>query len=119
VLVAGTFRARSATPYTIHAGQDLNGDGFVIDLPADVPHVGDGRGSGFSQLDVRLSKMFNFTDATGVEAIFEVFNLFNATNPAGFNGNRASTAFGQPSTYAGDPLQGEQRLAQLGIRFRF
>src|SRR3954469_5937195 len=119
LLVAGTFRARSATPYTIHSGVDLNGDGFVIDLPADVPNVGFGRGSAFSQLDVRVSKLFNLTNATGVEAIFEVFNLFNASNPAGYNGNRASTTFGQPSTYAGDPLQGEQRLAQLGVRFRF
>jgi hypothetical protein len=119
LLVAGTLRARSATPYTIHAGVDLNGDGFRIDLPPDVPHVGDGRGSAFSQLDLRVSKMFSFTNATGVEAIFEVFNLFNATNPAGYNGNRASTTFGQPTTFAGDPLQGEQRLAQLGVRFRF
>ncbi|HEY7171775.1 MAG TPA: TonB-dependent receptor [Vicinamibacterales bacterium] len=119
LLVAGTLRARSATPYTIHAGVDLNGDGFRIDLPSDVPHVGDGRGSAFSQFDVRVSKTFNFTDRNGVEAIFEVFNLFNASNPAGYNGNRASATFGQPSSYAGDPLQGEQRLAQLGVRFRF
>ena len=119
LLVAGTFRARSATPYTIHSGVDVNGDGFVIDLPQDVPNVGFGRGSAFSQLDVRVSKLFNFTTGTGVEAIFEVFNLFNASNPAGYNGNRASTTYGQPSTYAGDPLQGEQRLAQLGVRFRF
>jgi hypothetical protein len=119
VLVSGTLRAHSATPYTIHAGTDLNGDGFRIDLPPDIPNVGYGRGSAFSQLDMRVSKMFNFTNTTGVEAIFEVFNLFNASNPAGYNGNQASATFGQPSTYAGDPLQGEQRLAQLGVRFRF
>ena len=38
VVLAGTFRARSATPYTIHAGIDLNGDGFRIDLPPGVAH---------------------------------------------------------------------------------
>jgi hypothetical protein len=48
-----------------------------------------------------------------------MFNVFNATNPAGYNGNRSSTTFGQPSTFAGNPLQGEQRLAQVGLRFHF
>jgi hypothetical protein len=118
-LFAAALRARSATPYTIHAGVDLNGDGFRIDLPAGVANVNSGRGSAFSQLDIRGSKNFRIGGSLGVEAIVEVFNLFNATNPAGYNGNRSSVAFGQPSTFAGDPLQGEQRLAQLGLRFRF
>jgi hypothetical protein len=119
ILVAATLRTRSATAYTIHAGADLNGDGFRIDLPPDVDHVGAGRGSAFSQVDLRGSKLFRFSGAMGIEAIVEVFNIFNATNPAGYNGNRSSTTFGQASTFAGDPLQGEQRLAQLGLRFRF
>ena len=119
VLFAATLRARSATPYNIHAGADLNGDGFRIDLPPNVAHVNSGRGSSFSQLDLRGSKLFHFSEAVGIDAIVEVFNLFNATNPAGYNGNRGSVSFGQPSTFAGDPLQGEQRLAQLGVRFRF
>jgi hypothetical protein len=119
VVVAGMLRARSATPYNIHAGVDLNGDGFRIDLPPDIAQVNSGRGSAFSQLDLRLSKVFRFTGTVGIEALIEAFNIFNATNPAGYNGNRASSTFGQPSTFAGDPLQGEQRLAQLGIRFHF
>jgi len=119
VVLAGTIRARSATPYNIHAGVDLNGDGFRIDLPPDVAHINSGRGSAFSQLDLRLSKAFRLARGMGIEALVEAFNVFNATNPAGYNGNRASTTFGQPSTFAGDPLQGEQRVAQLAVRFHF
>jgi len=114
-----TLQASSATPYNIHAGVDLNGDGFRIDLPPDVAHINSGRGSAFSQLDLRLSKAFRLARGMGIEALVEAFNVFNATNPAGYNGNRASTTFGQPSTFAGDPLQGEQRVAQLAVRFHF
>jgi Carboxypeptidase regulatory-like domain/TonB dependent receptor len=119
ITASGFLRYRSATPYNIYAGTDLNGDGFVIDLPPDVSHVNAGRGDSFSQLDVRLSKMFQLTNDLGIELIGEVFNVFDEENPAGFNGNRNSDTFGQPSTFAGDPLQGEQRLAQFGVRVVF
>jgi hypothetical protein len=117
--LAGMFRFRSATPVNIHAGNDLNGDGFRIDLPADVPHINSGRGESFSQLDVRLGKELRFTDRLHLELMGEVFNVFNSKNPAGFVGNRSASNFGEPTTFAGDPLQGEQRLAQLGVRLRF
>ncbi len=116
---SGFLRYRSATPVNIYAGQDLNGDGFVVDLPPGVSHVNSGRGHGFSQFDFRLSKDFTFTKDLGVEVIAEVFNVFNSTNPAGYVGNLSSDKFGQPSFFAGDPLQGEQRLAQLGLRVHF
>ncbi len=118
-VLAGLFRYRSALPYNIHAGRDLNGDGFAIDLPPGVSEVNAGRGSSFSQLDLRASKTFKFGKSMGLELLGEVFNLFNATNPAGFVGSQAANNFGQATTYAGDPLQGEQRLAQLGVRLRF
>jgi hypothetical protein len=118
-VLAGLLRYRSATPYLVHAGQDLNGDSFPIDLPAGVTEVNAGRGGSFSQLDLRASKTFKFGKSRGVEILGEVFNLFNATNPAGFVGNRSANNFGQATTFAGDPLQGEQRLAQIGMRLRF
>ena len=117
--VAGMFRYRSATPYTAHAGQDLNGDGFVIDLlPGH--HVNEERGSSFSQFDFRVSKEIVLASPISVEVVAEMFNVFNAKNPAGYRGDMSSSStFGQPSTYAGDPLQGEQRMIQLGARVRF
>jgi hypothetical protein len=118
--IAGMLRYRSATPYLIHAGQDLNGDGFVIDLPPGVDHVNAGRGSSFSQADLRLSKEFSLAGTVTFEVMADIFNVFNAKNPAGYRGDMSSAStFGQPSTYAGDPLQGEQRLVQLGARVRF
>jgi hypothetical protein len=77
------------------------------------------RGSSFSQIDVRVAKAFKFFGNAGVEVIGEVFNLMNSKNEVGFNGNRSSATYKQPTAFAGDPGQGEQRLAQLGLRVTF
>jgi hypothetical protein len=129
VNVSGVLRYRSALPYSELNGIDVDGDRFINELGPGVPHVNSLRGESFSQVDLRLSKDFRFTSALGIEIIAEVFNLFNDINPAAFNGRRFTTdddgnvipnpLFQQPTTYAGDPLQGEQRLLQLGARFRF
>ncbi|HEY7409937.1 MAG TPA: TonB-dependent receptor [Vicinamibacteria bacterium] len=118
-VVAGLIRYRSSLPYLIYAGRDLDGDGFLLDLPPGVDEVNAGRGASFSQLDLRASKLFRFGKSAGIEVLAEVFNLFNATNAAGFTGNQSAGNFGEATTFAGDPLQGEQRLAQLGLRLRF
>jgi hypothetical protein len=118
---AGIFRYHSGTPYTVHAAADLNGDGFRLDLPPGVSSVNSARGASFSQFDLRLSKEFTF-GPVGLELIGEVFNLFNEKNP-----NAYTLVFGpdglpigaKPTAFAGDPLQGEQRLAQLGLRVKF
>jgi hypothetical protein len=110
---SGMFRYRSALPYLEHANADLNGDNSILDLRPGVSGVNTGRGDDFSQLDVRASKEFSFTDDFSLELIGEIFNLLNEKNAARPN------RFGVPSAFAGDPLQGEQRLAQLGLRVRF
>lgn len=113
--VSGVLRYRSGFPYTaINPGYvDLNGDSWSHDLAPGVSHVNSKRGKGFNQIDVRVGKGFRFGEAHGVELIGEIFNLLNSDNPDNFNAN------GQPNNYAGDPGQGEQRLAQLGLRFTF
>jgi hypothetical protein len=68
---------------------------------------------------VRLAKVFNIKEWGGIEGDFEMYNIFNNRNPAGFIGNQQASNFGQPTEFAGDPLQGEQRLIQLGVRYRF
>jgi hypothetical protein len=117
--VSGIFRYRSGLPYTDFTGTDLNHDGFTFDLPPGVQHVNSLRGASFSQLDLRVGKEFTLGGGRSVELIGEVFNLFNAKNPAGFIGNRSAPNYRQPTKFAGDPLQGEQRQAQLGLRVRF
>jgi hypothetical protein len=112
--ISGIARYRSGSPYSKLSGADLNGDIFRQDLAPGVAHVNTERGDSFSQVDVRLSKDFRVMGNAGIEGVFEVFNLFNAKNPARYSSN------GTPGAYAGtDPLQGEQRLAQLGLRVHF
>ena len=133
--IAGMFRYHSPTPFTTFRNNDPNHDGNAFDLlPGD--HVNSKRGDSFSQFDLRLSKEFTVGPA-GLELIAEVFNLFNTKNPAGrkviFNTQQfldpptnhvPNPDFGlpigsEPTTYAGDPLQGEQQLVQVGLRVRF
>ena len=81
----------------------------------------------FSQLNLRLSKSFRFGGTTRVEAIAEVFNLFNAKNPAlpitsqrvNATTGAQQASFMQPVAYAGDFQQPEQRIGQIGFRFSF
>jgi hypothetical protein len=61
-----------------------------------------------------------------LEAIAEVFNLFNAKNPSiPLTSQRLSPAgvplasFMQPNAYAGDFQQPEQRVGQIGFRITF
>jgi hypothetical protein len=67
-----------------------------------------------------------------VEAIGEIFNVFNAINPANFErtisnvvqtprlvGGEPNPGFMQPSRFAGDFQQPEQRVGQIGFRLTF
>jgi hypothetical protein len=120
VKVAGFFRYRSALPYNnLHplTPLDVNGDGFSGELAPGTPNVNSKRGSSFQQLDVRVSKDFLFGGLLGgdfgIEVLAEMFNVFDKANPATFD------RFGEPHAFAGDPLQGEQRLVQFGARVHF
>jgi hypothetical protein len=118
--ISSITRFSSGRAYNIKAGADLNGDGINNDLPPGIPHINAGTGTNFFQSDIRVSKIFKLPGDYGqIEGIFEMYNLFNNTNPALYDGNKLSSTFGQPTAFAGDPLQPEQRLIQLGIRFNF
>jgi|CXWL01.1.fsa_nt_gi hypothetical protein len=112
LVLSGMLRYHSAFPYTEHANADLNGDGFN-DLRPGVSNVNSGRASSFAQFDVRVSRDFMFGGGWGVEILVEVFNVFNEENP------NLVDRFGNASAFSGDPLQGEQRLAQIGARVHF
>ena len=80
----------------------------------------------FSQLNLRVSRSFRLPGSARIEAIAEVFNLFNAPNPVlPISTTRltpsgaAQPTFMQPSAYAGDAGQPEQRVGQLGFRVTF
>jgi outer membrane receptor protein involved in Fe transport len=112
ITVSSLLRYRSALPYLEHNNADLNGDIFPIDLRPGVSHVNSGRGFEFTQIDVRVSKEFTFGDVK-LELLAEMFNILNDENPGRPN------RFGEATAFAGDPLQGEQQLIQLGVRVRY
>jgi outer membrane receptor protein involved in Fe transport len=113
------IRYRSGLPYTEWTGEDIDADGFAMDLPVGVSHVNNLRGDDMMQVDLRVSREFSMGGRFGVEALAEVFNLLNDNNPARFVGNRKANNFRQPTVWSGGPLQPEQRLLQLGVRFRY
>jgi outer membrane receptor protein involved in Fe transport len=120
IQLSSITRRSSALRYNITAGKDLNGDGVNNDLPADVPYINYGFGAAFFQSDVRVAKFFNLPEKWGrIETDFELYNIFNNTNPAAFQGNRLASNYGHATAYAGDTKQLEQRLIQLGARYTF
>ena len=149
--IAPIFFLRTALPVNRVDGRDLNLDGDAVDIPAkayavdtfnanptslanqttfkeigNCATVNCGRGYYQTQTNIRVSKVFNVMGRAHLEAIGEVFNLFNNINPSGFRArvNIPSTgapdpALLEPTTYSGDFRRPEQRVGQLGIRFSF
>ena len=144
--VAPIFLYQSALPTHSFEGLDLNTDGNVNDktarayrytgLNADgtarfeesgpCDTVNCSRRAPYSQLNLRISRGFQLGGSARVEAIAEVFNLLNARNPfIPLTTRRLSatgaplTSFMQPTAFAGDFGQPEQRVGQIGFRITF
>jgi hypothetical protein len=117
--IAPIFRYKSAQAFNIITGVDNNLDGTNRDLPPGVTVLNSGRGATFTQLDLRVSKRFRLGGRTSFELIGEGFNLTNASNPNTYVDRQTSATFGQPTRFAGDFRQSEQRLFQVGARFEF
>ena len=154
VRLAPIFFYRSALPVNLIDGRDLNLDGDAVDIPTkaygvdsfdpnaaatgavtnfttfkelgNCETVNCGRGFRQMQTNVRVSKVFHLGSKANVEAIGEVFNLFNAINPSGFRARGVIPSTGaadpnllEPTTYSGDFRRPEQRVGQIGLRFTF
>ena len=144
--VSPIFMYRSSLPVHSFEGIDLNLDGNVNDkttraywftgLNDNGAATFDERGAcdtvncsrraPFSQVNLRISRPFPLWRSARLEAIGEVFNLFNATNPfIPLTTQRLSpsgaplASFMQPTAYAGDFQQPEQRVGQVGFRITF
>ncbi|OFW32726.1 MAG: hypothetical protein A3G76_07375, partial [Acidobacteria bacterium RIFCSPLOWO2_12_FULL_65_11] len=146
VRVAPIFFYRSALPVPLRDGRDLNADGDPFDIPARAfavdsvdPDTGTatikdigacetvncGRSQPQSQFNLRVSRVFRVANRVNIEAIGEIYNLFNALNPATSNAT-VNNAAGvqlptllQPTSYSGDIGRPEQRLGQIGFRVTF
>jgi hypothetical protein len=145
VQLSPIFIFRSALPVSIKEGIDLNRnsenndipakayafDGLNSDGTAKVKEIGDcktwncGRGAKRTLFNLRASKRFTLHGSMQVEAIAEVFNLFNAKNPNTFTTTRLlgtglpNPDFMKPQEYSGDFQNPEQRVGQIGFRFSF
>ena len=141
IQVAPFFLFRSALPIFTFEGVDLNRDSNNNDITAKAyqydgegvapKEIGDckvvncSRGANFAQMNLRVSKTFAIMGRTRIEAIGEIFNVFNALNPAFAQTSQRlangvqRAAFMQPTAFAGDFRQPEQRVGQLGFRFMF
>ncbi len=139
--VSPIFLFRSRLPVSITEGLDTNNNGERNDLPVKAyqyegvgkapKEIGDcktwncGRGAWRTQANLRVSKTFNLYKNSRIEAIGELFNIFNATNPSSFTTTRLlgtgapNPDFMQPQEYSGDFQNPEQRVGQIGFRFTF
>jgi Carboxypeptidase regulatory-like domain/TonB dependent receptor-like, beta-barrel len=139
---------RNAGGRRFHTGSELNDylrnlnaaggiDGVLLPLVRDDARFSDD----FSSLDVRLSKVFSLGSGDTLEAIVEVFNVFNTTNILGVStrnysgysnvlardsedpsdpGYLMSSSFGTPVTTAGGVFgSGGPRAVQLGVKYSF
>ena len=132
--VAPIFQAASARPYSIlpACGCDINRDGVINDRESVNPGIddqhklplNDHRGDNFSQLNVRVSKFFNWGEHKKLGLFFEAFNVFNTGNYGNqFQNTTGEPDFGKPINFFGatgfsEPL-GIPFQAQLGVRFSF
>jgi hypothetical protein len=133
--ISPIFIYRSRLPVSITAGVDRNQNGENNDLP-DRAYQFDGvgkaaedigacdtwncgRGAWRTQMNLRVSYAFPLGGRARLEAIGEVFNLFNAENPSTFVTNQTSSRFMQPNEFSGDFQNPEQRVGQIGFRFSF
>jgi hypothetical protein len=138
--VSPIIQLASARPYSIIVGPiDINRDGVANDresrdgndqnkLPPNTE-----RGDNFKQVNVRVSKFFNFTESSKLGLFFEVFNLFNTGNFGACSGDVAgacsidnninSPNFRRPINFFGatgfsEPI-GIPFQSQFGLRFTF
>ena len=126
------FQMASARAYSIFPSCvcDINRDGVNVDRDSrdgnDQHHLPPNtvRGDGFSQLNVRVAKNFNFGEKRKLGLFFEAFNVFNTANfGREFQNVTGASDFGKPINFFGatgfsEPL-GIPFQAQLGARFTF
>ena len=137
--VIGDFR--SSLPMNPISGVDLNADGYAVDLPAGVepfsgcrgldvqalnafrqtrnlPAVSEVACPGFANVDLRLSKSFQFRQTQDLEIIAQLFNIANRANLNVPSNNITAATFGQ-STSILPNINAPSRQVEFAIRYRF
>ena len=131
---------RSSLPMNPVSSIELNADGYANDLPAGVMPFSGCRGldldavntfrqsralaaasevrcPGFANVDLRLSKTFDFR-AQSFEVIGQLFNIANRANYNIPSNNITAATFGQ-STSLLPNINAPSRQAEIALRYRF
>jgi hypothetical protein len=131
--VSAVMTVASGRPYNILAGVDLNGDGNggaipgpdrALGVPGDLSSSikrDEGILPTQATVDVRFARRFSLGRRGSVDAIFEVFNLFNRANFTDVNNIFGVDAY--PSnplpTFGQFQQAGPPRQAQLAVKVNF
>ena len=121
--ISGVLSVATGMPFDITTGSDDNNDGVDNDRPPGVIR-NIGRGPGFIQLDVRLTRTIQVPTVFGKELRpgkknrnmdinLDVFNVFNRNNLTDVVGEMSSPLFGKPTASL------QARAFQLSVRYRF
>lgn len=135
--LSGIVTAASGRPFTPLAGADLNGDGNGGQFPSDRARRNpadestsvarnSGTTAGQASVDVRVSRMVTLGGKVSLEAMFEVFNVFNRANFFEDTNQSSFVIFGS-GAYPSNPLPAyghytqtlPPRQAQLAARLTF
>ena len=103
----------SGIPYNITTGVDSDNDTVANDRPPGVDR-NTGRGPGFAQVDVHLSRPFHFEKnkhRPRVEFGIDAFNVLNTVNFKNYIGTMTSSRFGRAN--AANPPREVQLSLQL------
>jgi hypothetical protein len=131
--ISSIITVASGRPYNILAGADLNGDGDGGTIPGpdrarttpSDPASSVGRNSGTlpaqATVDVRVNKKIALGGRTSVDAIFEVFNLFNRANFTDINNIFGVNAYPTSPlpTYGQFQRAASPRQVQLAVKINF
>lgn len=111
------FSYTAALPFNVQTGTDRNNDTNVNDRPEGIGR-NTGKGFGFNSLDVRLSRIFRWSEHLHLEAMAEAFNLLNHTNLQ-FPNNIFGPGSAPPPTFGRATAAADPRQIQLGLRLSF
>jgi len=114
------YNYQTGLPFTAYDGRDLNGDGVANHFALSGRNTE--RQPNSSQLDLRLTRSFAVYKKVHLEAILDVYNVFNtAYNAISTSKQVATTSTGLVNLNYGkqDTLDLNTRELQVGIRLKF
>jgi hypothetical protein len=118
-----TVDYHSGYPWTVYAGQDLNGDGFSNEVAPGYSRD-DQRGQRYIWTTMRLGRVFKFNDRMNWEPWIDIFNITNTPTYFGYDGNILDQPPNVPdnpvyNTFAQPLSSTGPRIFQFGCRFTF